>query len=264
MTPDRNAGSHRTKRRLARLPIVLVLAVLTLGMSGCVTAVGTPRIVDLGVGIAIAEQGVTALDADQILDEYGLFYSTNRNDVVNIDEAASDGVVLATIVTNPDVKQVRVLLTHSIAPSEVGTFSVNFNKAVPGTTYYFRFYSIGRDDNGVVRRTLYAVGTHVTSNPTLKSLKRSKGTLSPSFSKTKWVYTNTISRYTSGSRITVVPTLAGSTVEMAWSAEDYTTWTATRTKLVNVARGHHKELFIRVTAPDGIDAIYMVTVKRKS
>jgi hypothetical protein len=253
-----------TARRLARLPVAIALAALVLATSGCVAAVRTPRYTDLALGIAKVEQGVTAFGVSQSLDEYGLFYSTDRNDVVNIDQGASAEAVSATIITNPDVAQVRVLLTRETAPSEVGTFAVYLQKRVPGRTYYYRFYSIGRDNDGVVQHVLYAVGSHVTSNPTLKSLKKSKGTLSPSFSKTKYYYTNTISRSTPSSRITVVPTLAGSTVEVSWSADDYATWTVQSTKLVKVARGHHKTLYIRVTAPDGIHAIYTVTVTRKS
>jgi hypothetical protein len=263
MTPNRDATPRGVKRKLAGVLAIVALLVLTLVLSGCVMSVGTPRFTELAVGIAQAQQGATALSAEQILDEYGLFYSTDRNDVVNIDELGRDGTVGAVIITNPDVRQIRVLLTHTIAASEAGTFTVNV-RTVPGTTYYYRFYSIGRDADGAVRRTLYTVAEHVTSNPTLKSLKRSRGTLSPAFSKTKYTYTNTISRYTSSSKITVVPTVSGSKVQMTLGDPEFGPWTTARTKTVSVSRGHQKQLSIRVTPPGGISATYTVTVRRKS
>jgi len=262
MAPYPDTTSHWTKRGSGKLPVLIVLLALSLMLSGCITGAGTPAYTDTALGTVRAAQGVTAANDSQTLDEYGLFYSTDSADVVAIDQGGSSSVVLpATIVTNPDVKQVRVILTQSISANQVGTLTVNAKRLTPGTTYYFRLYSIGRDSGGNVWRTLYAVGSHTTSNPTLKSLTRSKGTLTPSFSKTTYSYKNVISRYTSSSRITVVPTLSGSSVEMRIGTG---AWSTVRSKLVSVTRGHSKTLYIKVTAPDGIVANYTVVVSRKS
>jgi Tfp pilus assembly protein PilV len=229
----RDGASRTTRERLIWLPVLLALLVLSLGLTGCIVGVRPPAYSDTALGVVRASQGATALDVEQTLDEYGLFFSTDRDDVVAIDEEGRTGTVLASIVTNPDVKQVRVLLTHTIAASEVGTLTVDAKRLTPGATYYYRFYTIGRDGNGVVRRTLFTVGNHVTADPTLKSLARSKGTLSPAFSKTKYAYKNTISRTTASSRITVVPTLSGAAVEMKVDAG---AWGTTRSKVVSVSR----------------------------
>jgi hypothetical protein len=262
MNRDRDTASRTRRGRSVGLLVAAGLVVAALGLSGCIVDAGVPVAADTAVSTVRVSQGATAANVVQTLDEYGLFYSTDRDDVVAIDQGGSASVVgLATIVTNPDVKQVRILLTHSITASEVGTFTVNAKKLTPGTTYHYRLYSIGRDSDGTVWRFLYGVGSHTTADPTLKSLKKSKGTLSPAFSKTKYAYTNAISRYTSSSKITVVPTLTGSVVEMRIDAG---AWGLARSKSVAVSRGHSKTLSVRVTEPGGIVAIYTVLVSRHS
>jgi hypothetical protein len=245
------------------VPAVLAALAVSVVLAGCVVDVGTPASANTALGAFRVSQGATAQNVAQTLDEYGLFVSTDRADVVAIDQGGNDGAVPgATIVTSPDVKQVRVILTRLTDPNEVGTFTVDAKKLTPGKTYYYRLYSIGHETDGTVWRTLYPVSSHVVANPTLKSLVKSKGTLSPSFSRTTYSYTNTISRNTSSSRITVVPTLSGSSVQMKIGAGS---WSFVRTKLVSgISRGHSKTLYIKVTAPGGIIANYTVVVARKS
>jgi hypothetical protein len=235
---------------------------MSLVLSGCIADSGAPASANIALGTVRISQGATVVNEAQTLDEYGLFYSTDRADVVAIAQGGSDSVIgLATIITNPDVKQVRTILTYSATANQVGTFTVDAKKLTPGATYYYRAYTIGHDASGAVWRTLYAVSSHVVSNPTLKSLSKSKGTLSPSFARTKYAYTNTISRTTASSKITVAPTLSGSSVQMSI---DGGAWSFVRSKSVSVTRGHHKHLSIKVTAPGGITATYVVTVTRKS
>jgi hypothetical protein len=251
------------KSRAAGVCVTLGVAVLGLVLSGCVVSSSGPSYTDLRLGTVRVAQSMTASTtvAPQQLDEYGLFYSTNREDVVNIDANEFDGFdSLATIVTNPDVKQVRVITSVAIQSDESGVPTVDAKNLTPGTTYYYRFYTIGRDSTGTTWRTLFEVGSHKTSNPTLASLKKSAGALAPAFSKMRFGYTDTLSASTSSSKITVVPALSSSHVRMRIDAG---AWSNVRNKVVSVSKGHNKTLYIEVTATDGGVAIYTVKVVRK-
>ena len=250
--------------KLAGLLAVLVLA---LGLSGCIASTTSSSMTDTANGTVQAQAVLTAWNfgagKTQTLDEYGIFYSTNRDDVVNVDSFGLDTAhwVLGSITIPASVTRVQYLTSHIAAPAEVGTITATIKGLKPGATYYYRFYTVGKSDSDGVRYiNINEVATHVTSDPTLSSLSRSRGTLAPAFSKTKYAYTDTLSAGTASSRITVIPTLAGSSVQMKVGAGLFS---VTRSKLVAVARHSSKVLTIQVTAPDGITANYVVTIKRK-
>jgi hypothetical protein len=259
MTLKRNAMSHKSKGRLAG---ALVLLILAFGLSGCIVDAGAPVHYDVALGTVRVTQGTTAGSSAQTLDEYGLFYSTDRDDVVAIDPAGSASATIPDAIRiNPDVKQVRVLLTEAVAPNAVGSHFIDAKKLTPGVTYYFRGYSIGHvDSSGVIWRTLYDVFSRVTADPTLKSLKKSTGTLSPAFSRLTYNYKDTIKRTKKSSTITVVPNLSNSTVKMKIDAG---AWTTVNHMKVSVSKGHSKTLTVRVTTASGIVADYTVVVYRK-
>jgi hypothetical protein len=265
MARYRDKSVRTTKTRVAGLIATLGIVVLSMLLSGCVTGAGTTTYTDRSVGTLRVSQPLTSAGDEGIqkLDEYGLFYSTNQADIVAIDsiEGYSGFDNDATIITNPDVKQVRVLAKYTAAADATGTLEVDAKRLTPGATYYYRFYTMGRSADGTVWRTLFSVGSHKTSDPTLKSLKKSAGTLSPGFSKMRLAYTDTLSKTTANSKITVVPTLSGSVVRMRIDAG---AWSTVRNKVVAVSKGASKVLSIEVTAPDGGSAVYTVTVKRKS
>lgn len=264
MALHRDTTSRTTKGRVAGLCAALGVLVLSLVLSGCIVGTGTPTYADRSLGTVQAIQPMTADTQDgQKLEEYGLFYSTNHDDVVALDQIPGQSGFDndAVIITNPDVKQVRVLVKYTATSGQVGTLTVDAKKLTPGTTYYYRFYTIGQESGGTVWRTLFAVGSHKTADPTLKSLKASAGTLSPSFARLKYSYTDTISRTTASSKITVVPTISGASVRMRIDAG---AWSSVRNKTVSVARGHSKTLYIEVSLPDGVVATYTVKVARKS
>jgi hypothetical protein len=251
--------ARRSLLGLLALSVVVGLALL---VSGCTESEGPVTYTDVSLGSVRVLQPVVSSDSTQTLDEYGLFYSTDRDDVVALDSNPGyDGFDNdAVIITDPAVKQVRVLRSYVSYANQSGLLSVDAKKLTPGTTYYYRVYTIGHDVNGIVWRTLFTVGSHTTSNPTLKSLKKSAGTLAPSFSNMKFSYTCTISKSTPSTKITVVPTLSGSSVSMSLGG---TPWAAGRSKVVSVAKGHNKTLSIRVIAPDGYGVVYAVKVVRK-
>jgi hypothetical protein len=243
--------------------VALTIVAMALALSGCITDTGTPTYGDMSLGTVRAFQPMTADTQDgQKLDEYGLFYSTNRDDVVALDQLGGNSGFDndAVIITNPAVKQIRVLVKYTAGSGQVGTASVDAKNLTPGTTYYYRFYTIGHESGGTVWRTLFAVGSHTTSNPTLKSLKKSAGTLFPSFSKMTMNYAVTLSKSTASTKITVVPAVSGSVVSMAVEGA---AWGIARSKVVSVAKGHDKVLYIRVIAPDGMGVVYSVKVIRK-
>jgi len=256
-------SSSNTKRGLGLLVVALAASVV---LSGCVASTTPSTFTDVSLGTATAQAVLTAenfgVGETQTLEEYGVFYSTNLDDIIGVDSfEATSAHPLATIISQPGVKQVRYQTAYIASPGEVGTITVKVKNLTPGTTYFYRLYTIGsRDSNGRRYVAINEVGSHAVSNPTLKSLVKSKGTLSPSFSRTRYVYTNTISRATSGSRITVVPTLVGSSVKMKIGGG---VWSGVSSRLVSVAKGHSKILTVQVTAPDGVVANYTITVKRK-
>jgi len=249
-------------RSVFGLLIVLVAMALALLLSGCMKNEGPPTYTHTSLGGVRVFQPVVSDNATQTLDEYGLFYSTNRDDVVGIDSNPGyDGFDNdATIITDPAVKQVRVLRSLYSSENQTGTLAVDAKSLTPGVTYYYRVYTIGHDRDGIVWRTLFTVGGYVTPNPTLRSLKKSAGTLAPAFSKMRLTYTCTISKSTSSTKITVVPALSGSSVSMSM---DGTPWAAGRSKVVSVAKGHNKTLSIRVIEPGGFGVVYAVKVIRK-
>jgi len=265
METDRGMSSRKTKWGLVVLVAVLAASV---ALSGCIASRGPSTLSNTGFGTVQATANLTAMDfgpgKTQTLEEYGIVCSTNRDDVVRVDGGTTGGArwVLGGGIEIPsDMKHVRYLRSDIVDPSQVGTITATLKGLKPGTTYFFRFYTVGkRDDTSLRYVNINEVITLQTSDPTLKSLTKSRGTLSPKFSKTKYTYTNTISRYTSGSRITVVPTLAGSSVQMKVGSGAFG---AARSKYVKVSRGKSKVLTVRVTAPDGIAKDYVVTVKRK-
>jgi len=263
MALHRDMASIWTKKRVASMIAALTVVALSLVLSGCVVGGGTPLYTDTAVGTVRVSQGIvasTTVDA-QRLDEYGIFYSTNRDDVAYIEaEGYPYFINIATIVTNPDVKQIRVITGVDEAPGAVGTLTVDAKKLTPGTTYYYRFYTLGHEKDGTTWRTLFDTGSHKTSNPTLKSLTKSAGTLSPAFAKLKYSYTDTLSAGTSSSKITVVPALSNSKVRMRIDAG---AWSSVRNKVVSVSKGASKTLYIEVTAADGGVANYTVRVVRK-
>lgn len=244
---------------------VVVAVVALLSLTGCISDAGTPGFQDLSLGRLKATQpAVTVAGSEQQILEYGVFYSTDRNAVVEVDQsdAATDSVnITPQIEFGNGASLVRRTVSGIVAGSTPGTLTTTLKNLTPGTTYYTRFYASGRlTSDGTVFSTLFPVASHTTSDPTLKRLSVSRGTFSPSFSRSVFAYTNTLSRSTSSSRITVAPTLDGSSVAMR---VDGGAWADARSKLVSVARRSSKVVDILVTGPDGITAQYTVTLKRK-
>lgn len=269
---DRRITRHSRSLTIALIALAVVGA---LALSGCITSpAGTPAYTDLSLGRMRVVQPVTSASTAQILTEYGLFYSTDLEAIKAIDADASTGVtpdpsdvnVFPVIESQPDVKVAKRSLSRAVPASTAGTLTIDLRGLEPGTTYYTRYYAIAQFDtndsaDGQLVGTLFAVSSHTTSDPTLSKLVKSKGTLSPKFVKNVYSYKNTISRKTKGSRITVAPSIAGSSVQMKIGATG--TYAPALSKYVAVSKGKSKVLYIKVTAPDGITAEYTVTVKRK-
>ncbi|NTU72284.1 MAG: cadherin-like beta sandwich domain-containing protein [Coriobacteriia bacterium] len=268
-------GSPKSSKTL--LGAALLIAVAALTLSGCVSSAKAPIQKNLSLGKVQVEQNTTSGNIPQQLTEYGVFYSTSLQALKDVNQGAAAGQE-ATLNISPSVESrydlpyVKRQLSWQLSASEVGTLTVPIKGLKPGTKYYTRMYAIGTAKGtisilgfdvitpGDTVGALFPIGSITTSNPTLKSLTKSRGTLSPKFSKTKYAYTNTISSGTSKSRISVSPTLAGSSVQMKVGAGAFS---LARSKTVSVARHGSKVLTIRVTAPDGITADYVVTIKRK-
>jgi hypothetical protein len=258
---------HRPGKTKWGLGLVLVALAVSVALSGCVLS-AAPTTTNTAFRTVNAQVRLTGFNhgpgQTQTLEEYGIFYSTVRQNVVDVDAGGSASVVIgdaATIVSGSGVQAATYRTAYVAEPSEVGTLTTTMKYLTPGATYYYRTYTIGkRDSNGKRYLTLNSVASFTTSNPTLKSLTKSRGTLSAKFAKTRLAYTNTISSSTSSSRITVKPTLSGSAVQMKIGSGS---WSYVRSKLVSVSKHHSKILYIKVTAPDGITATYQVTVKRK-
>jgi hypothetical protein len=216
---------------------------------------------DVSLGTVKASQNVTAANANQTLTEYGLFYSTNRDNVVAVSPSLEPSLAIEPIIIAPEVQHVRVITNTAVAPSEVGTLTVNAKHLTPGTKYYFRFYTVGHDSS-TEYPTLYYIGSFTTANPTLKSIKTTRGKLSPTFSKTKYSYTNVIAASYGSAKITVAPTLGTSKVQMKIGTGS---WSTVKSKTVAVTKGHSKTVYIRVTeSSHHIVASYSVKVTRKS
>jgi hypothetical protein len=244
---------------------IAVCVIALMALTGCIQSAGTPGFKDLSLGrMTVTQPAVSASGGEQQLLEYGVFYSTDRDAVVQVDqsEVPTDGVNIGAVTESaPGTSVVRRTLARTVAESTPGTLAVTLKGLRPGTTYYTRFYAIARvSSSGYVWNTLFPVASHTTSDPTLKRLSVSRGSFSPSFDSGVYAYTNTLSRTTASSRITVAPTLDGSSVAMR---VDGGAWADARSKLVSVARRTSKVVDILVTAPDGITAQYTVTVKRK-
>jgi hypothetical protein len=264
MKPHRNLDQSSKRRTLG---LVAMLLVLSLVLSGCM-AEGTTKFTDLGVGsVRVSQVGAQSTSViDQHLYEYGLYYSTNASDVANIDPSGRPGWVnwdLQPIVIRSETPHVRVTTWQAVPKGTAGTATVDV-KLAQGEKYYFRWYGLATDDaDGDHMRSLTSVQSHVTlsHDASLKSIKTSKSTLSPKFSKTKYSYKIVLSASTKATTVTVAPTRGASTVQMT-IAGSTTTGLARK---VSVSKGHSKTLYIKGKATDGTTAkTYKVKISRKS
>lgn len=266
MKPYRDAGPRNTKQLLGLVVMLLVVLVMS---SGC-KAEGTATYQNLGVGsVRVSQEGAQSTDAwAQNLSEYGLYYSTNRADVVNVDQQGRDvwlGWELYPIILRSDVPHVRIVTYQELAVSEFGTGTVDLTWLKQGERYYFRWYGIAQQDSGGAWiRSLTSVTSHVTlsHDASLKSIKTSRSRLVRSFLNTRYSYTVTLPRTTGSTKITVAPTRGASKVQMKIGSGS---WSTVNNKTVSVSRGKSKTVYIRVTATDGSTVKnYKVRVSRRS
>jgi hypothetical protein len=252
-------------KRAARLT-ALVAAVLTLAMTtGCVEN-DTPPTFRESAGTVSMSSVVTAADVSpQQLTEYGVFYSKNRDDIVAVNGVSYTSNLLSDedFVVRDGVQRISVPTTMSISASQSGNMQVQIPGLSPNTTYYFRFYTVGYDQDDVLWKFALKVAeyTTVSTDATLKSLKPSPGKLSPKFSKSRTKYTVSVSAKTKKVTVRVAPSVSRSKVQLRVGSGK---WKTTKSATASPKRGSSRTVYIRVTATNGKTVkAYSVKVKRR-
>jgi hypothetical protein len=253
----------RVKKVLALVFVVVAFGVVS---AGCVSDDTAPT-VRQSSGIATVSSVVTSADeSPQYLDEYGLFYSTIRDDIVAINGVSYTNNLLSDedFVVRPSVRRISLPSnTRYVSASEKGTISVTTPKLSAGTTYYFRLYTIGRDSDETQWKFALKVGqfTVASSDTKLKSIKLSTGKLSPKFKNTKVSYKTTIAAKKSKVKITVAPSFVSAQVKMKAGSGK---WKITKSINATPKKGKSQKVLIKVTATDGKTVKnYSVKVTRK-
>jgi hypothetical protein len=250
---------------LVKLLPLLVIVALPFALSGCAASCGTPVAVNLAPGIVHAAQQVTAWSGStQQLDEYGIFYSTNRDHIVGLSGVTTMSAAAGSIAT--DVVQVSYLTPgQPVGDGQTATLTVTLTNLKQATRYYYRFYTVGPTSIPFASELaiVYDVGgvTTTSRDASLKSIKVSAGKLVPTFAKTRYSYSDTIAKSKSSVKITVASTVAGSKVQMKIGGGS---WSTATSKVVGLSKGQSKMVFVRVTATDKLTvANYSVKVTRK-
>jgi len=245
------------------LALLLLLGIAVLALTGCVAG---PTITDTSAtGIRLV-QPTGAFSATTTVEQYGVFYSKSRQAVVDVDASKTADVHQAAAIVNPEgATQITTYDSNTYNTGQATTITVDVGALTQGEMYYFRAYAIGHTNPGNVQyRVLYAVAGHATSSSDayLKKIKASKGSLKPSFSKTKYSYTDTLAKGTSSTKITVTPDKSGSTVQLMVGIGS---WSTATSKTISVSKGKSKTLWVKVTASNGTSKkTYKIVVKRKS
>lgn len=264
MKQDQDVRSRHTTKLVGLVAIVLLVS---LALAGCAQQ-GAPSYTDPAIGsVRATRTGVQAWSNDEHVVEYGVFYSKNRTDLVNVSPSATDtfqNEIISPWINIPSyLTYLRVPSYRAAAANATGTITVDLKGLAEGEKYYFRWYSINRlDSDGSLTYTLASVDSHVTlsHDATLKSISTSKGKLSPSFSKTTANYKVALTKSTGGAKITVASTRGASKIQMMVGNGS---WSTTNNKTVSLNKGQSKTVFIKVTATDNVSVRnYAVKVSR--
>lgn len=253
-------------RRMTAVTIVLALLLGSMTLIGCVESDTAPSFSQPTVGTATMRSAVTAADVSpQTLSEYGVFYSTSRDDIVAVNGVAYTNNLLddEDFVVRDGVRRIRIPSGVQVGASQTGELEVDIPSLVPNRTYYARFYTIGLDEDGYQWKFAMQVAQFksISKDATLKSLKPSASKLSPRFTKSKSKYGVTLKARTKKVTLRATPTVSGSKVRMKVGSGK---WKTTTKVTVRPKRGKSVKVLVRVTATDRKTAkTYTVKVKRK-
>lgn len=202
----------------------------------------------------------------QTLTQYGLFYSTNRSDIV----AVTGTSFTISLLDDEDFYLASSVQTATVdagnTPIEAmqkGTLSVKIPNLKKNTTYYYRFFTVGTDPDEMVWKHALTVGSYTTpnNNAYLNAIKTKYGRLSPSFVKSRMTYTITIPAKYSSTVVTAVKNNSRQTLKTVVSGS---TWSTNPSRTVRLAKGQTKTFRVNVKSSDGTTAkSYAVKVTRK-
>lgn len=247
--------------------LVVLSAVLALSLlTGCVDSDSAPTSSEDPLGAVNLSAVITAADVSpQRLTEYGVFYSTSRDDIVAVNGVAYMNNLLSDedFVVRDGVQRVSSPTDMQIAASQSGSLDESIAGLAPNTTYYYRFYTVGYDETDLLWKFAMQVGnfTTMSKDAKLKSITISKGKLSPAFRSTRTSYSTLVSAKTTKVGVTARAKVSGSRIKMKVGAGK---WKTTRSVTVKPRRGKSVNVYIKATATDKVTTkSYLVKVRRK-
>ena len=194
---------------------ILALSLLT----GCVDSDTKPASHEAPLGAVELSAAITGADVSpQRLTEYGVFYSKSRDDMVAVNGVSHMNNLLSDedFVMRDGVQRVSTPVDMQIAASQSGTLYQSIAGLEPNTTYYYRFYTVGYDESDSLWKFAMQVGqfTTMSTDATLKSIRLSKGKLSPSFSSAHRSYSTSVSAKTTKAVVKARANVSGSRIRM--------------------------------------------------
>lgn len=248
-----------------RVAVAAALAAVLL-TTGCVENDTMPSFMESTPGKATITTVVTGADVSpQTLTEYGVFYSTSRDDIVAVNGVPYTNNLLSDedFTVRDGVRRISVPANVQVGARESGTLEVDVPDLKPNTTYYFRFYTVGYDESDSLWKFALKVAEYrtVSTDATLKLLKPSAGKLSPKFSKAETKYSVTLKAKTKKATIKAASSVGGSEVQMRVGSGK---WRTAKSATVSLKRGASRKVYVKVTATDRETVKkYTVKVSRK-